>query len=114
MTRLAQERREAFLSLYGGAVNAEWVLPKLLQIFEEAPEVYAAAAHELEAMDWLNWRLTGRLNRSAMGLGYKAFYQNGSFPAEAYFAALAPGALPPSAGTSSLGRYFCPENAWEG
>lgn len=91
MTRLAQERREGFLSLYGGAVNAEWVLPKLLQIFEEAPEVYAAAAHELEAMDWLNWRLTGRLNRSAMGLGYKAFYQNGSFPAEAYFAALHPG-----------------------
>lgn len=50
MTRLAQERREAFLSLYGGAVNAEWVLPKLLQIFEEAPEVYAPPR-----MSWKPW-----------------------------------------------------------
>ena len=89
MTRIAEERREPWLPLYGGKVNAEWYFPKLLQVLEEAPEVYAAMAHYVEMTDWLVWRLTGRQTRSAGCLGYKAFHA-GQFPDNAFFRALNP------------------------
>ena len=36
------------------------VLPKALQILDEAPEIYAAADRLIEAADWVVWQLTGR------------------------------------------------------
>ena len=89
MTRAAEERGEPWLPFYGGKVNAEWYFPKLLQVLEEAPEVYAATAHYVEMADWLVWRLTGRQTRSAGCLGYKAFY-TGRFPEKSFFRALNP------------------------
>lgn len=89
MTELARRRGEPWLPLYGGLVNAEWFFPKLLQVLEEAPEVYGAMAHYAEAVDFLIWQLTGRQTRSAACLGYKAFY-TGRFPDEAFFAGLNP------------------------
>ena len=89
MTDLATRRREPWLPLYGGKVNAEWYFPKLLQVLEEAPDVYAAMAHYVEMVDWLVWQLTGRQTRSAGCLGYKAFY-TGAFPESAFFRALNP------------------------
>ncbi|MDD3214609.1 MAG: ribulokinase [Eubacteriales bacterium] len=90
MTEIALERKEPWLKNYGGIVNAEWLFPKLLQLFEEAPDVYGRMAHYVEAVDWLVWQLTGRHTRSAGCLGYKALY-TGVFPEEAYFEALNPG-----------------------
>ena len=89
MTDLALQRREPWLPRYGGKVNAEWYFPKLLQVLEEAPEVYAAMAHYVEMADWLVWQLTGRQTRSAGCLGYKAFY-TGQFPDSSFFRDLNP------------------------
>lgn len=89
MTEAALQRGEPWLERYGGKVNAEWFFPKLLEILEEAPDVYAAMAHYVEAVDWLVWQLTGRQTRSAGCLGYKAFY-TGRFPDRSFFAALNP------------------------
>lgn len=89
MTELAQKRQESWMGLYGGIVNAEWYLPKLLEILEKAPEVYHTMAHFVEAADWLVWQLTGKLTRSEALLGYKAFYA-GSFPDKSFFAQLNP------------------------
>ena len=89
MTELARRRDEPWLKRYGGIVNAEWMLPKLLQLLEEAPDVYDDMAHYIEAMDWIIWRLTGRQTRSAACLGYKAMYC-GVFPSREYFAELNP------------------------
>lgn len=89
MTDVALERGEPWLDRYGGIVNAEWLFPKLLQVLEEAPQVYRAMAHYVEAVDWLVWQLTGAQTRSAGCLGYKALY-TGRFPDEAYFGALNP------------------------
>ena len=89
MTELAQQRKEPWLPLYGGKVNTEWYFPKLLQVLEEAPEVYAAMAHYVEVADWLVCQLTGRQTRSAGCLGYKAFHA-GRFPDKAFFSALNP------------------------
>lgn len=89
MTETAVRRGEAWLGRYGGIVNAEWMLPKLLQVLEEAPEVYGAAAHYIEAMDWMIWQMTGSHVRSEACLGYKALYAGG-FPSKEYFAEVNP------------------------
>lgn len=90
MTALARERKETWLSHYGDIVNAEWYFPKLLQVLEEAPEVYHAMAHYAEAVDWLVWQLTGQYTRSYGCLGYKSFYHKGRFPDRSFFRELNP------------------------
>ena len=80
MTRLARERQEPWLPDYGGIISSEWLFPKLAQILEEAPEVYAAADLFLEAGDWLVWQLTGALRRGRCGAGYKAFCTENEYP----------------------------------
>ncbi len=75
MTALAHERDEDFLKWYGGTVNAEWMLPKLLQIAEEDPDICREADCFMEAGDWLVMRLTGERTRSMGIAGYKLQYR---------------------------------------
>ena len=42
-------------------VSAEWMLPKSLWLRQHEPETWAATATLVEYIDWLNYRLTGRL-----------------------------------------------------
>lgn len=62
------------LADYGGHVASQWMLPKILQIAEEAPEVYQRADYLMEASDWLVHALTGHLVRSRCFAGFKDFY----------------------------------------
>ncbi len=87
MTEKAKGTR--ILDNYGGIVNSEWMLPKLLQICDESPKTYKAMAHYVEAVDWLVWKLSGNHTRSAGCLGYKALF-TGKFPGGDYFASLNP------------------------
>ena len=80
MTALAHERNEDFLKWYGGTVNAEWTLPKLLQIAEEDPEICREADCFMEAGDWLVMRLTGERTRSMSIAGYKLQYRKAREP----------------------------------
>lgn len=92
ITALAAERDEPFLKRCGGKAYAQNAFPKLLQLLEEAPQVYNAMDLYVEAADWVVWRLTGRFFRSANCLGFKAFYDlKAGFPDRSFFAALAPG-----------------------
>jgi L-ribulokinase len=59
-------------------------------MLEEAPEVYAATAHFVEAADWIVWRLSGELTRNACTAGYKGIYQDGTYPSREFLAALNP------------------------
>ena len=91
MTRVAQERNEPWLENYGGKVSSEWALPKLLEVMEEAPQVYAAMDEWVEALDWVSFTLTGRMVRSYCAAGYKFLWnKHTGFPADAYFAAVNP------------------------
>jgi L-ribulokinase len=78
LTELLAERDPERLARYGGKVSSEWLWPKLAQIADEAPDVYAAAAHVVEAGDWIVWKLTGRQTRSACQAGYKAMWEAAS------------------------------------
>lgn len=91
MTQVARQRGEKFLTLHGNAVNSERLFPRLLQVYEEAPNVYQNTAYFVEALDWLTWQMTGCLVRSACALGYKAFYLDDALPSAGFLEALSTG-----------------------
>ncbi len=89
ITAIAVERGEPFLRRCGGKVSAQNAFPKLMEVLEKAPSVYDAMDLWVEAADWIVWKLTGRLSRSACCLSYKAFYDlRDGFPNEDFFTAL--------------------------
>ncbi|HTU99320.1 MAG TPA: ribulokinase [Luteitalea sp.] len=92
VTEVAAERGEAWLARYGGRISSEWLLPKALQVLEDAPDVFAAADLIVEGGDWVVWQLTGRFARNACAAGYKGLWHKGeSYPSDAYLTALHPG-----------------------
>jgi L-ribulokinase len=92
VNRIARERGEAFLSRYGEKISSEWLIPKVLQILHEAPEIYRAADRFMEAADWVILQLTGRERRNACTAGYKAMWSKSvGYPSPEYFAAVDPG-----------------------
>jgi L-ribulokinase len=86
----ARQRSEGWLNRYGGKISSEWFFSKALQILDEAPEVYRATERFIEGADWVIWQLCGVETRNTCTAGYKAIYQDGSFPSREYFAALHP------------------------
>jgi L-ribulokinase len=89
---VAAARGEAFLADYGGRTSSEWLCAKALQILEEDPDVYAAAAAIVEGGDWVACALTGELARNSCGAGYKGFWsRERGFPSPEFFGALNPG-----------------------
>jgi L-ribulokinase len=82
---------EDWLKRYGGKISSEWFFSKVLQILDEAPQIYAAADRLIEAADWVVWQLTGVETRNSCTAGYKAIWsKREGFPREDYFAALDP------------------------
>jgi len=88
---LARESGQQWLARYGGLISSEWEFAKALQMLEEAPELYAAMDHFVEAADWIVWQLTGTYIRNACTAGYKGLYQDGAYPDVAFLSALNPG-----------------------
>ncbi len=86
----ARSMHEGWLDRYGGKISSEWFFSKVLQILNEAPDVYGAADRLLEAADWVIWQLCGRETRNTCTAGYKAIYQDGKYPDKAYLSALHP------------------------
>lgn len=74
MTKLLEESDDNRLDSFGGKVSSEWLFPKILQIYEEAPEIYNACAHICEAGDWLTYLLTGEKCHGYMFAAYKGLY----------------------------------------
>ncbi|MGW3958946.1 ribulokinase [Amycolatopsis sp. NPDC005003] len=91
INELARTRGEKWLPRYGGLISSEWEFAKGLEVFEEAPEVYAAMRHWVEAADWIVWQLTGSYVRNACTAGYKGILQDGQYPSRDFLRELAPG-----------------------
>ena len=87
---LARKRGDAWLPRYGGLISSEWEFAKGLELLEEAPAVYAAMDHWVEAADWIVWQLCGTYVRNACTAGYKGIYQDGEYPTPAFLAELNP------------------------
>jgi L-ribulokinase len=88
---LADEKEEAWLPRYGGKVSSEWLIPKAMQLLEEAPDIYHSAAHLVEGSDWVVWQLTGQLARNACAAGYKGtWHKADGYPTPKFLAELNP------------------------
>ena len=89
ITRIAGERGEKFLSIYGGKISCEWALPKVLETLRAAPEVYDAAYRFVEAGDWLSLILCGKESRSLSFAGYKWLWNtDDGYPCNEFFVSL--------------------------
>ncbi len=92
LNAIAEKRGEKWLPRYGGKISSEWLIPKVWQVFEESPEIYAAADRFVEAADWVIWQLTGKEMRNSCTAGYKGlWHKHNGYPSSDFFAALAPG-----------------------
>ncbi|TCI36261.1 ribulokinase [Exiguobacterium sp. SH4S7] len=91
LNRIAAERDEDFLKRYGGKISSEWMIPKVWQILNEAPEIYQEADQILEATDWVVSQMTGRVVRNSCTAGYKAmWHKQDGYPSNEFFKALDP------------------------
>jgi L-ribulokinase len=90
INELAARRAEKWLPRYGGLISSEWEFAKGLQVLEEAPDVYSAMAHWVEAADWIVWQLTGKYVRNACTAGYKGIRQDGAYPSADFLRELNP------------------------
>ena len=91
LNEIALQRGEEFLSRYGGKISSEWLFPKIWQILDEAPEIYAAADRFIEGADWIVLQLTGEEKRNLCTAGYKALWEKSTgYPSDDFFAALDP------------------------
>ncbi len=91
INQIGRERNEEFIRIYGGKYSSEWFFSKVLQVLDEAPEIYAAADRFIESADWIVWQLTGEEKRNTCTAGYKAMWVKGQgFPSHDFFRALHP------------------------
>lgn len=92
LNAIARERKEPFLARYGGKISSEWLIPKIMQILDEDPEIYARADRFVEVGDWVVWQLTGQETRNACAAGYKAIYwdKRVGYPSPDFFRSLDP------------------------
>ncbi|GAA0259930.1 ribulokinase [Saccharothrix mutabilis subsp. mutabilis] len=90
INHLAERRGEPWLPRYGGLISSEWEFAKGLQVLEEAPEVYAAMEHWVEAADWIVWQLSGGYVRNECTAGYKGIRQDDAYPSPEFLKELNP------------------------
>lgn len=91
LNAIARERGEKFLARYGNKISSEWLIPKIWQIVDEAPEIYDATYSFMEATDWITMQLTGNMVRNSCTAGYKAiWHKQEGFPDKEFFKALHP------------------------
>ncbi len=91
INKLARERNEPWLPIYGGIVSSEWLHSKTLQMLNDAPDIFNVADKIVEAGDWIVWQMTGVMKRNACAAGYKALWQKGAgYPNNDFLRALDP------------------------
>ena len=91
LNEIAESKGFDFLKRYGGKISSEWLIPKIMQILDEAPEIYEAADKFMEATDWIILKLTGNERRNSCTAGYKAIWsKREGYPPNEFFKALDP------------------------
>ncbi|MCT4542963.1 MAG: ribulokinase [Vallitalea sp.] len=91
LNAIARERGETFLARYGNKISSEWLIPKIWQIADEAPEIYDATYAFMEATDWITMQMTGNMVRNSCTAGYKAiWHKQEGFPDKEFFESLHP------------------------
>lgn len=87
---MAKAFKEAWVNIGQNSDSPEWLLPKILEIVEESPNIYQAADYFIEATDWLVWQLSGNPVRNAFSASFKAQVGEGTTPSKEFLKALDP------------------------
>jgi L-ribulokinase len=88
---LLQERGWLNQTKFGGRISSELLLPKVLQMVEEDPDIYQSADQILEASDWLTQLMTGSRKRTSSMAAYKAMWDEADgYPPNDFFRQLNP------------------------
>ncbi|WP_172370108.1 ribulokinase [Sporosarcina jiandibaonis] len=74
MSNLAKTVNENWISHYGYEVTSEWLIPKVLELKNNAPDLLNKAAYIIEAGDWIVSRLVNENVRSNCARGFKSFW----------------------------------------
>ena len=91
LTALAEERGEEWLSDYGGKVSSEWMFPKIWEVLDRAPDIYALTDGFVEGGDFITRVLTGKRTKGYVFSTSKAIYDYyKGYPSKEFFAALDP------------------------
>ncbi|MCR8660064.1 ribulokinase [Paenibacillus endoradicis] len=91
INEIAAARGEKWLARYGGKISSEWMLAKVWQTLDEAPEIYEEADQFVEATDWVIGQMTGNIVRNSCTAGYKAiWHKQDGYPSEEFLSALDP------------------------
>jgi L-ribulokinase len=91
LNEIARRRGEKWLPRYGGKISSEWLIPKIWETLNKAPEVYQAAHRYIEGADWIVLQLAGEERRNSCTAGYKAIWnKREGYPGDDFFAALDP------------------------
>lgn len=88
---LAAARDEKWLPYFGGRLSSEWVLPKVLEVLHDAPEIYDETYRFIEAGEWLTCLLCGNEVHNPNFAGFKNLWtKKYGFPSNDFFCALDP------------------------
>ena len=91
LTKLCTERDPDYLSRYGGKISCESLIPKVLQVYEEDPELFRSTHCFVEAMDYVTSLLCGKPVFSSSVAAAKAMLRKGTgYPGEDFFGAISP------------------------
>lgn len=82
---IAQQQNARWFRQLGSTISEEWTIPKIIETFHAAPEIYDAAAHFIEAGDWIVGQLTRNFTKNNCALGFKTCWtEEDGFPSD-YF-----------------------------
>lgn len=73
MVEASDKTSNQWLDYYGSSVNSEWMIPKILEMKHEAPELLERTSYIMEAGDYITSLLTNKNIRSNCGIGFKGF-----------------------------------------
>ena len=91
MLEVARERKESWLNFYGDWLSGELFMPKAVELAVNDPEVFERTHNLIEAADWIVWKLTGEVTRSAALAGCNSLYRyDTGYPSKEYFKAVYP------------------------
>lgn len=71
----AIKNKQRWLGNYGYNVSSEWMIPKIMEVMNKAPEIIEESYAIMDAGDWIVNILTNSNIRSNCGIGYKSFWE---------------------------------------
>ena len=104
---IAEQENHPMLGQCGGNISSEWAFPKMLETYENAPEVFRQTDTFWDLCDWLTYLLTGEKTRGIGSLCNKFQFNGTAFPEEDFLNQISPGF-----GTALTGKLNGKVLAW--